>query len=175
ILNCLIQCIDFAPKSILDDPRTASGGPYDALGRRGNMAAQPKSVTGGGSSSAIRTGMSKRPQGAGRTGGASLHAPIPSSGRLSASGMNDPVQSSAAVLELTKKLEEVNATVDGLERERDFYFGKLRDIEILVQQQIEGDPDNAFLKEVQDILYSTEDGFEVPPEAGGGEFEDETF
>ena len=95
-----------------------------------------------------------------------MHPPISSSGRLSASGMNDPVQSSAAVLELTKKLEEVNSTVDGLERERDFYFGKLRDIEILVQQQIEGDPENVFLKEVQDILYSTEVSISAKGTAG---------
>ena len=41
------------------------GGPYDALGRRSNMAGPAKSVTGGGSTSGLRSGMSKRTTGAG--------------------------------------------------------------------------------------------------------------
>ena len=45
-------------------------------------------------------------------------------------------------------------TVEGLEKERDFYFGKLRDIEVLCQE-----PDAAELqitKNILDILYATE-------------------
>lgn len=60
------------------------------------------------------------------------------------------------VIELTKQNEDLKVTVDGLEKERDFYFGKLRDIEILVQQQLDVEPDNQLLKEIQTILYSTE-------------------
>ena len=52
-------------------------------------------------------------------------------------------------------------TVAGLERERDFYFSKLRDIELIIQTAIEADPeldkdDNNILKQIQGILYSTE-------------------
>lgn len=58
---------------------------------------------------------------------------------------------------------ELQLTIDGLEKERDFYFGKLRDIEILCQQpEVESIP---AIKEIVNILYATEDGFEPPEEA----------
>ena len=81
---------------------------------------------------------------------------------------------SAALREENTALKE---TVTGLERERDFYFSKLRDIELLIQQAMEADPelekDEGLLKQIQTILYSTEEGFEIPPEAEG--VEEETF
>ena len=56
---------------------------------------------------------------------------------------------------------QLKQTVEGLERERDFYFSKLRDIELLLQQAIEQDPkveeaDESLVKSIQTILYSTE-------------------
>lgn len=67
-------------------------------------------------------------------------------------------------------------TVVGLERERDFYFSKLRDIELLVQQALELQPDlsgdlDGLVGKIQNIMYSTEEGFEIP-ETGQ---EEETF
>lgn len=80
---------------------------------------------------------------------------------------------SAALREENNVLKE---TVAGLERERDFYFSKLRDIELLIQQSMEADPElekeEGLLKQIQTILYSTEEGFEIPAEA---EAEEETF
>ena len=83
-------------------------------------------------------------------------------GRASAgSGGSD--QSSAMIIELNKQISELKMTVDGLEKERDFYFGKLRDIEILVQEELDaneqqqpGHVELPILKEIQAILYSTE-------------------
>lgn len=52
-----------------------------------------------------------------------------------------------------------------MQRERDFYFNKLRDIEMLVQEgqegRIGGDAQSV-LKRIGDILYATEEGFELP-------------
>jgi hypothetical protein len=57
-------------------------------------------------------------------------------------------------------------TVSGLERERDFYFSKLRDIELLIQQAMDADPElekeDGLLKQIQTILYSTEVGYQTP-------------
>ena len=83
---------------------------------------------------------------------------------------------SAALQQENNTLKE---TVTGLERERDFYFNKLRDIELLVQQACEEDPEiekqeDGLIKHIQTILYSTEDGFEIPAEAEGLD-DQETF
>lgn len=45
--------------------------------------------------------------------------------------------------------------MDTLEKERDFYFGKLRDIEMLVQAKNE--PENPIIEQVIKILYASEE------------------
>ena len=67
---------------------------------------------------------------------------------------------------LTKTITELKLSVDEMEKERDFYFNKLRDIEILTQKVT--DPaitQSAFFKQVTEILYTTEEGFEIPAES----------
>uniref|UniRef100_A0A9R1SJU4 Microtubule-associated protein RP/EB family member 1 n=2 Tax=Cyprinus carpio TaxID=7962 RepID=A0A9R1SJU4_CYPCA len=67
----------------------------------------------------------------------------------------------AEIMELNQKLLALKLKVEGLERERDFYFGKLRDIELICQEN-ECDS-NPVLGKIMEVLYATEDGF-VPPE-----------
>lgn len=50
------------------------------------------------------------------------------------------------------QVSEHGLTVQGLEKERDFYFGKLRDIEVLCQEH----EDLPVVKSILDILYATE-------------------
>ncbi|XP_077949159.1 microtubule-associated protein RP/EB family member 3 isoform X1 [Gasterosteus aculeatus] len=61
------------------------------------------------------------------------------------------------LIELNQQLLDLKLNLDGLEKERDFYFGKLRDIELLCQ-----DKDNPILNKILDVLYATEDGFAPP-------------
>ncbi|PSS38111.1 hypothetical protein PHLCEN_2v18 [Hermanssonia centrifuga] len=95
---------------------------------------------------------------------------------------NEALQAARAQMQAMQgQLEDMQVQMQGLEKERDFYFAKLRDIEILVQQRLEGGDqanlneagEDATLSEIQRILYSTEEGFEVPAEQAVDE--EETF
>lgn len=52
------------------------------------------------------------------------------------------------------QLIDLKLTVDGLEKERDFYFGKLRDIELICQEN--ESENNPGLSKIVGILYATE-------------------
>ncbi|XP_012214470.1 microtubule-associated protein RP/EB family member 1 isoform X2 [Linepithema humile] len=61
------------------------------------------------------------------------------------------------VEELTAQLVELKMSVEGLEKERDFYFGKLRDIEVMCQDcDNSGDPP-PIVQKILEVLYATED------------------
>ncbi|AMD21934.1 HFR079Wp [Eremothecium sinecaudum] len=98
---------------------------------------------------------------------------------MSASASNDQLaklqmeldSSNMKIDKLNQEVTHYQDAMNIMERERDFYFGKLRDIEILVQSTQDlykegvynDDPQelNRFLGKVNQILYSTEEGFEV--------------
>ncbi|NP_001268962.1 microtubule-associated protein RP/EB family member 1a isoform X2 [Danio rerio] len=66
---------------------------------------------------------------------------------------------------LTQMINDLKATIADMEKERDFYFGKLRNIELICQEKEgEGDPT---LQKIVDILYATDEGFVIPEDEGG--------
>ncbi|KAL7414490.1 calponin homology domain-containing protein [Mrakia frigida] len=144
------------------------GGHYDANARRGK----------GGAGNAPVAGSVGRSAGSGAGMG----------GRVASGGLRAGSAAGGANAErmhaLNEELANLKGSVDGLETERDFYFAKLRDIELIVQEKL-GDPsagesEKGTLTKIQDILYSTEEGFEVPEadlvaEGGAPGQEDETF
>ncbi|KRZ59742.1 Microtubule-associated protein RP/EB family member 1 [Trichinella nativa] len=67
------------------------------------------------------------------------------------------------IQDLTEQLKELEMEHANLAKERDFYYGKLRDIEILAQNCAEaGEGMNA--ETVLEMLYATEEGFASPEE-----------
>merc|ERR1719259_1085240 len=84
-----------------------------------------------------------------------------------------PAANSAQVEDLSQQLMELRLSVGGLEKERDFYFGKLREIEMLCQEDDEGTV--APVQKILDILYATEDGFAPPDEDVPPPAEDEEY
>ncbi|XP_055620772.1 microtubule-associated protein RP/EB family member 1 isoform X5 [Toxorhynchites rutilus septentrionalis] len=74
------------------------------------------------------------------------------------------------VEDLTTQVMDMRLHLEGLEKERDFYFSKLRDIEILCQEDEQNDTQNQLIQRILNILYATEvgDGFappdDMPPE-----------
>ncbi|KAK3703618.1 hypothetical protein QZH41_019163 [Actinostola sp. cb2023] len=75
-------------------------------------------------------------------------------------------QKDAKIRELTEQIDSLKTTVTGLEKERDFYFGKLRDIEMFCQEeQGRAGTDKvqvAAIQKVLDKLYATEVGLVYP-------------
>ncbi|KAJ5953198.1 hypothetical protein N7454_000094 [Penicillium verhagenii] len=138
------------------------GGDYDAVGRRKASGAPV-----GGAPAASRA-----PSAGSRRGA----TPVSSAARPRVATSTGP-QTAALNQEIATQKE----AIAGLEKERDFYFAKLRDIELLLQTAIEADPElekeeDTLVKHIQGILYSTEDGFEIPAEADEGAGDDlETF
>lgn len=166
------------------------GGSYDALGRRkGNSKSSTPSYSQydqGAMSPAIRKANSNplMDRGASKNNGQTNYqrsAAAASSGNNNSvthsnHGNNDwdrerkqlEFQHQKIVEDTTQQSLELKVQVEGLEKERDFYFTKLRDIELVVQRELEngnaaaGRNMESVLREVQAIMYQTEDGFEVP-------------
>jgi len=119
------------------------GGEYDAVARR-KASGAPASNSRAGATSA-----------GGRRGGTT---PTTSNSGRPRRGGGAVGGTSAA---LTQELNAQKEAIAGLEKERDFYFAKLRDIELLLQQAIEENPElekeeDSLIKHIQAILYSTE-------------------
>lgn len=94
-------------------------------------------------------------------------APKPAASSVTRPVATKPSVSQQEMDNLTVELSEMRTNVEGLEKERDFYFGKLRDIEVICN---EGDNAGTDLSErVLSILYATEEGFAPPDEAENGE------
>jgi len=129
------------PKS-MGAPKPSSGMPKRSPANRTQMTSRPTARQGG-------------PGVGGGGGGGGM--------RSQNGGMAMDAQAHSQIEDLNTQILEMKLTIEGLEKERDFYFGKLRDVEVLCQENesLEGE---MVRKQVLDILYQTEDGFAVPDE-----------
>ncbi|KAJ3013708.1 UNVERIFIED_CONTAM: hypothetical protein HDU68_000575 [Siphonaria sp. JEL0065] len=171
------------------------GGDYDALARR---AVSPTASTANlarvsgptkGSANSIQTGMKKT------LSTTSVTSPAPKNARTTISTTRSPVNNTTTTSmpsagkrnqeleeqyqrnldEMSQQTMELKLTVEQVEKEREFYFTKLREIELFVQEQVEnlGVLETAeVLEQIQAIMYKTEEGFEIPDAV---EDQEETF
>lgn len=121
------------------------GGDYDATSRR--------KASGAPAGSAGVTSNSRAP-----SAGSARRGATPTT---SAARPTRGAPSSTATAALHQEIATQKEAIGGLEKERDFYFAKLRDIELLLQNAIEADPkieeeEDGLIKHIQGILYSTE-------------------
>ncbi|KAJ3366065.1 hypothetical protein GGF32_007565 [Allomyces javanicus] len=136
------------------------GGHYDAAARRklcGTASTSRPKI------SSRMTAYSSPRKSSGSTlsvpgGGRSISRPGSSHGNVSAAQQ---------ISELTHRLEDSALALEALGTERDFYYSKLRDIEVLVQQEAARGDQSDLLMLIQQILYATEEGFEVPDDGAG--------
>ncbi|CAI5450957.1 unnamed protein product [Caenorhabditis angaria] len=68
--------------------------------------------------------------------------------------------------EVTRQLTESDNVIASLEKERDFYFSKLRTIEVLCQDN--ESIGNVEVARILEVLYETEEGFAPPDEEANG-------
>ncbi|RLV98859.1 hypothetical protein DV515_00010445 [Chloebia gouldiae] len=75
------------------------------------------------------------------------------------------------IIDALWQINVLKITVEDLEKERDFYFGKLRNIELICQEN-EGENDPV-LQRIVEILYATDEGFVIPDEGAPQEEQEE--
>lgn len=69
----------------------------------------------------------------------------------------------AALEEKTEQVQQLEGMVDSLEKERDFYFNKLRLIELECQEV--GEEAAVPVAKILEVMYATEEGFAPPEDA----------
>merc|ERR1719414_2069340 len=143
------------------------GQEYDALAMRGGeQVGTGGSKMGGPRPGAGRpavTSMPKRAPAAPAASRPTARGPTgPGARATNGTGGGAGAAAQAEVEDLNNQMVEMKLTVEGLEKERDFYFGKLRDVEVMCQENEATGGD--VIRKVLDILYQTEDGFAVPDE-----------
>ncbi|XP_037010358.1 microtubule-associated protein RP/EB family member 2 isoform X4 [Artibeus jamaicensis] len=69
------------------------------------------------------------------------------------------------VIQLNEQVHSLKLALEGVEKERDFYFGKLREIELLCQEQ--GQENDDLVQRLMEVLYASDEheGHPEEPEA----------
>lgn len=153
-------------------------GTYDAISRRKVSGLGANSAGGSSMTPQVRSRTSSESsQGSRRT---TLTSRVSSGGRMSITP-NTPTNTTGKMAQLNKELTdtahelaivsdellEYKILAESLETERNFYFNKLREIEILTENLKNLDESEfnnlsmrEFVEKIQTILYSTEEGFQ---------------
>jgi len=147
-------------KAYFDKNYVPAEGGYDAVGRRSKSRGAPGALK---SSGAPASGMVAPKKSISATKPAATTTPAATTATAKAAP-GTPASSGAAktaatpgkaptIDDLNAQIQQLTASVDAIEKERDFYYGKLRQVEIYAQEH-ESDPS---CQEVIAILYATDD------------------
>ena len=82
--------------------------------------------------------------------------------RIAQNGAASAAVDQAARLKYETEISELKASIEAVEREREFYYEKLRELEVLCQKADEAEENTIDKQKILDILYATEEGFAVP-------------
>ncbi|KAJ3290342.1 hypothetical protein HDU79_003366 [Rhizoclosmatium sp. JEL0117] len=116
-----------------------------------------------GSQGSIKSGiMSKKSSAAGIPGSSPGLRPSLSQGKLVNANSAVVQHQERLIGDLSRQVHDLKTAANVLERERNFYYLKLRDLEVLVLEKLESNNQPDFLHEIQSILYATEEGFIRP-------------
>lgn len=138
-----------------------SGG--KGLAHRGHTTTQSKASAGPRHSPASRAAPKAEPK------SYTHHAPAAAAPVNNAAHQQEVAELKQQVTSLTDEQSELSQTIQALQHERDFYFGKLRQIEMICQEFENADVDPVLkdtCAKITEILYATEEGFASPDEVG---------
>jgi len=134
-----------------------AAGPAAATGRAPKAAARPAARR------SEKENRPRRPAGKAAKGGARGGAGARGAGAAGSgsggAGGAEVAALKARVAELEKSTAAYQAEQEGTRRECDFYFGKLREVEIMLENY--DGPDATMADKIKAVLYATEEGFEA--------------
>ncbi|MGH0124180.1 UNVERIFIED_CONTAM: hypothetical protein FKN15_016591 [Acipenser sinensis] len=67
----------------------------------------------------------------------------------------DEKELEAQVTQLSEQVNSLKAAIEGVEKERDFYFGKLREVELICQEQ--GQDSAHLVERLMEVLYAADE------------------
>ncbi|XP_062260981.1 microtubule-associated protein RP/EB family member 2 isoform X2 [Platichthys flesus] len=77
----------------------------------------------------------------------------------------------AQVTHLTEQVDTLKSALEGVEKERDYYFSKLREVELLCQEH--GEENAPFVDRLMEVLYASDDQERVELAEGDGQEEEQ--
>eukprot|EP00099_Drosophila_melanogaster_P008044 NP_001260734.1 Eb1, isoform G [Drosophila melanogaster] len=148
----------FGSGAVKSLPGTAASGVSSSY-RRGPSATTRPAMT-----SAVKPTVSKvLPRTNNAAPASRINACANSTGTVKKNDVSNSVNNQQ-IEEMSNQVMDMRINLEGLEKERDFYFSKLRDIEILCQEADDAEA-HPIIQKILDILYATEDGFAPPDDA----------
>merc|ERR1712166_1070333 len=128
------------------------------LGKKDKRWAGSGKASAGGGADVAAPAAAKKPAAARKPAAPSRAA----GGNASAASSAELQSAKDSLAEQTQITEDLQLNVDALEKERDFYFGKLREIELLCQEREDDDmqdnePLSTLVNTIKEIMYATDD------------------